>query len=70
MTTMDNKTDLVKILKGGNMIIIKTKYLLEECVRSGKPGSMMTAAMTAADEYDEDNEDDDDDNDDEDDNDG
>ena len=36
------------------MIIIKTKYLLEECVRSGKPGSTMTAAMTAADEYDDD----------------
>ena len=49
---MDNKTDLVKILKGGNMIIIKTKYLLEECVRSGRPGSTTTAAITADDHYD------------------
>ncbi len=52
------------------MIIIKTKYLLEECVCSGKPGSTTTVAMTAADEYDKDNEDNDDDNDDDDDNDG
>ena len=47
------------------MIIIKTKYLLEECVCSGKPSSTMTAAaMTADDQYDEDNdnEDDNDDN--------
>ena len=35
------------------MIIIKTKYLLEECVRSGKPDSTMTAVMTADDEYDD-----------------
>jgi len=42
------------------MIIIKTKYLLEECVCSGKPSSTMTAAMTADDQYDEDNDDEDD----------
>ncbi len=35
------------------MIIIKTKYLLEECVRSGRPGST-TAAITADDQYDDD----------------
>ena len=45
------------------MIIIKTKYLLEECVRSGKPDSTTTAVMTADDEYDKDNDDDDDDDD-------
>ena len=47
------------------MIIIKTKYLLEECVRSGKPDSTTTAVMTANDEYDKDDDDgNDDDNDD------
>mgnify|MGYP000521729286 CR=1 FL=1 len=48
------------------MIIIK-KYLLEECVRSGKPDSTTTAVMTANDEYDKDDDDGDDDEDDEDD---
>ena len=33
------------------MTIIEIKYLLEECVRSGRPGSTTTAAITADDQY-------------------
>jgi hypothetical protein len=39
------------------------RAVIEECVRSGKPSSMTTAAMTADDQYDDDDDDDDNDND-------
>jgi hypothetical protein len=35
------------------------RAVIEECVRSGKPSSMTTAAMTADDQYDDDDNDDD-----------